>query len=268
MKKWIITVLLTASLIANSQEIHRNQWSVQPKIGTSSIALWGIANTIEDAILGQVGIYKMSIDQYSEFWSRNSWYIPEFVISQGVYSISSADGAKIEKPYWWREILIGDYSHTFKFSAGYELGWKSLTTPFGVYLGVNWEFFQLALRDCAENGKHRSQAIVPSAGIRFRLWSAVYEKSINPAIEIGGAYIYNFKYHGPNGYGIDAINNGLRGKVAAGVDFPNEHTAIFLEYSHNFFNHFNKDFEVNGSKPFADYKNTFGDLSIRLSHSF
>ena len=172
-------------------------------------------------------------------------------------------------PFVWRELLWwGDYSHTFRFSAGYELGWKSLVSPFGAFVGVNWEYSQIVLKNCAESGKHHSQAIVPSVGIRFRLWGGSFEREWKPALEIGGAYVCNFKYHGPGGYKLGGLNNGFRGKAALGVEFPNTHDAFLIEYSHNFFNYFNKDYEVDGTRPFEGYKNTFGEIALRYSHSF
>lgn len=269
MKKAFLVLSILTSLNVNAQKIHRNQWGLQPKFTTSSAPLWGYLSLAENALLIASGIDDMDTDEYSEFWAKNSWYIPEFVFSYTNYSMSSDDGAKVSQPYWWRQIVLwGDYSHTFKFSAGYELSWKSLVSPFGAYIGIDWEYLQLDIDNSAEEGKHRSQAVVPSAGLRFRLWGGSFEKGIKPALEIGGSYVYNFKYHGPNDYDLDALNNGLRGKISLGAEFPRAHTAILVEYKHEFFKHFNEDYEHNGTKPFENYKNTFGEISLRLSRSF
>lgn len=269
MKKVFIALALIASLSANAQKIHRNQWGLQPRVGISSFALWGILFNVESNLLDAAGVSEMDADDYSEFWARNSWYIPEIDFSYPIFSVSSKDGASLSRPYWWRDFLLwGDYSHTFKVSAGYELSWKSLTSPFGAFLGVDWEYSQIDLKDCSEAGKHRSQAVVPSAGLRFRLWGGSFERGIKPALEIGGSYVYHFKYHGPNDYDLEALNNGFRGKVALGVDFPKSHTAFLIEYEHEFFKYFNQDYETGGVKPFEGYKNTFGEVSLRISRSF
>ena len=270
MKKIIFLFALITSLYANAQKIHRNQWGLQPQIRTSSAPLWGLLNGIENSILiFAVDMPNMDVKKYSEFWSKNSWYIPEIDFSYQIYSLSSDDGGKVSMPYWWRQIFLwGDYSHSFKFSAGYELSWKSLVSPFGAYLGVDWEYSQIDLKECSEAGMHRSQAIVPSAGLRFRLWGGNFEKQIKPALEVGCSYIYNFKYHNPNDYDLDALNNGLRGKVAIGAEFPYSHTTFLLEYKHNFYNHFNQQYEHLGMKPFESYTNTFGEISLRISRSF
>lgn len=269
MKKSLYIFILLASLNADAQKIHRTQWGVQPKIGVSSFALSGILNKIESSILDAAEVTDMDADEYSEFWAKNSWYIPEIAFSFPIYSISSTDGAKLSRPYWWREIFLwGDYSHTFKFSAGYEFSLKSLVSPWGAFLGVDWEYSQIALKNCSEAGNHRSQAIVPSAGLRFRLWGGRFDKNIKPALEIGTSYVYNFKYHGPNDYDLDALNNGFRGKVALGIESPISHTAILVEYEHEFYKHFNPNYEYNNVKPFEGYKNTFGEISLKISHSF
>lgn len=268
MKKVLVILALMATVNVNAQTIHRNQWGLQPRIGISSVALSGTLYNIESSLLDIAGVSGMNPDAYSEFWAKNSWYIPEIDFVYPVYSLSSVDGAKLSKPYWWREMLYGDYSHTFKVSAGYELSWKSLTSPLGACIGVDWEYSQIALKECAQEGKHRSQAVVPSAGLRFRLWGGSFEKRIKPTIELGGSYVYNFKYHGPNDYDLDALNNGVRGKVALGVDFPVTHTTVLIDYEHDFFKYFNQDYEVNGIKPFEGYKNSFGELSVRISRSF
>lgn len=269
MKKLFITLALLASLNANAQKLYRNQWGLQPRVGTSSLPMWGILNHVEGALLRLTGVDDMGASEYSRFWGRNSWYIPEIRYSFLTYSLSTNDGGKISRPYWWREIFLwGDYSHTFKFSAGYEFSWKSLTSPFGAFLGVDWEYSQIVLKNCAEEGTHRSQAVVPSAGLRFRLWGGNFSRSIKPALEIGGSYVYNFKYYGPNDYELEALNNGLRGKIALGVEFPNEHTTFLLGYERNFFKHFNSDYDYNGIKPFEGYKNSFGEITLRISHSF
>lgn len=269
MKKSFIILFLLTFLNVNAQKIHRNQWGFQPQIRTSSLPLAGILNQIESSLLYAGGVNDMNAEEYSEFWSHCSWFIPEIDVSFQLYSLSSDDGAKISWPLWWRQLFLwGDYSHTFKFSAGYEFTWKSLISPFGAYLGVNWEYSQIALKNCAEDGKHRSQAIVPSAGLRFRLWGNSFERRIKPALEIGGSYVFNFKYHGPNDYDLDALNNGFRGKVALGVEFPYSHTTFLLEYQRDLFKYFDKDFEFNGVKPFDGYKNNFSEISLRISRSF
>lgn len=269
MKKLLITMALLASLNASAQKLHRNQWGLQPRVGTSSLVMWGILNQIEGSLLTAFGVDDMGASEYSKFWGKNSWYIPEFRYSILTYSLSSDDGAKISRPYWWREVFLwGDYSHTFKFSAGYELSWKSLTSPLGAFLGADWEYSQIDIKNSEESGRHRSQAIVPSAGLRFRLWGGSFDREFKPSLEIGGSYVYNFKYHGPNDYDLDALNNGFRGKVAIGVEMPYEHTTLLLGYERNFFNHFNSDYETNGVKPFENYKNTFGEITLRISHSF
>lgn len=270
MKKIAMLFVLFCALSANAQEIHRNQWTVQPHVKSNAWVVSGVAINIRDLLLaGFAGTTSMTQAEYVEFMQRNSWYIPEFEFGHPFYSVSSPDGAKIGHAPWWRELLWGDYSHTFDFSAGYELAWKSMVSPFGAYVGVDWEYQQLEIKNSAEAGKHRSQAIVPSAGLRFRLWGGSFEKKCRPALELGAAYVYHFKYNNPNDYDLDALNNGMRGKIALGLEFPTSHSAIVLQYEHDFFDLFNGDYvSDNGNKPFEDYKNTFGQLTLKWSRTF
>ena len=61
----------------------------------------------------------------------------------------------------------------------------------------------------------------------------------------------------------------MRGKIALGLEFPTSHSAIVLQYEHDFFDLFNGDYvSDNGNKPFEDYKNTFGQLTLKWSRTF
>lgn len=270
MKKIAMLFVFICTLNANAQQIHRNQWTVQPHVKSNAWIASGFAINVRDWLLaGVAGTTRMTETEYVEFIQRNSWYIPEFEFGHPIYSISSADGAKLGQPLWWRELLWGDYSHTFDFSAGYEFAWKSLISPFGAYIGVDWEYQQLEIKNSAEAGMHRSQAVVPSAGLRLRMWGGNFEKTWKPVMEIGAAYVHHFKYNNPNDYGLDALNNGMRGKIAIGIEYPDSHSALVLQYEHDFFDLFNNDYvDANGVKPFAEYKNTFGLLTAKWSRTF
>lgn len=270
MKKALIVISLLITLGANAQTIHRSQWSLQPKVRSSSLSLMVLANRLETTVLYLGEVDEMDSDEYADFVRKCSWFLPEFTWTWSINSISSPDGAKIAKPFWWRELLWGDYSHTFNFSAGYELAWKHLISPFGAYAGVNWEYSHYSLKNCAEAGDHISQAIVPGAGLRFRLWGGSFEKQIKPALEIGGAYVCNFKYHGPHNYSKDALNNGFRGHVSLGVELPSIRTTFLIEYQHDFFDKFDTGYTVKetGEQPFKGYSTTHGEVALRGSFSF
>ena len=262
MKYFITIAVMLCTLSVNAQEIKRNQWTVQPHVKTSAYFIQGAATFLRDKLME--GTNDMSTSEYADFITKNSWYIPEFELGAPFYSVSSADGAKLVKPVAWRQALWGDYSHTFDFSAGYEVAWKSLVSPFGAYISIDWEYQQFAIENSAEAGKYRTQMVVPSAGLRYRLWGGNFEKKWRPGIEIGAAYVHHFKYNNPHNYDLDAINNGIRGKIALGFEFPYLHSAIILQYEHDFFNLFNQDYiDDNGAKPFADFKSSFGQLNFK-----
>lgn len=270
MKYFVTIAVMLCTLSANAQEIKRNQWTVQPHVKTNTYFVQGAATILREVLMaGIAGTYKMSTSEYTDFITRNSWYIPEFELGVPYYSVSSADGAKLAKPLTWRQALWGDYSHTFDFSAGYEVAWKSLVSPFGAYISIDWEYQQLAIENSAEAGKHRTQMVVPSVGLRYRLWGGNFEKKRRPGIEIGAAYVHHFKYNNPHNYDLDAINNGIRGKIALGLEYPSIHSSIIVQYEHDFFNTFNQDYiDDNGAKPFADFKSSFGQLIVKYSRTF
>ena len=59
MKKLFITLALLASLNANAQKLYRNQWGLQPRVGASSLPMWGILNHVEGALLRLTGVDDM-----------------------------------------------------------------------------------------------------------------------------------------------------------------------------------------------------------------
>ena len=268
MKKVLLFFCMSISIMCNGQEIKRNQWTIQPKVTTSSLALAGILSTLENSavLLSTEG---KNANEYVDFLQSYSFCLPEITWAFPLSSISSDDGAKINKPYWWRELFLwGDYSHTFNFRAGLAFSWKSVVSPFGAYIGADWEYEHLVLSGGSESGGHYSQAIIPNAGLQIRFFGGDFSQDYKPALEIGGSYVHHFKYHNPNDYDLDALNNGFRGKVAAGVNIG-ERVTFLLQYEHEFYDHFNKDFTPDGvTYPFKDYKTYFGSLSLRTSYTF
>lgn len=268
MKKLIIAISLLVSTGLSAQTIHRSQWTVQPKVSTTSYLASGVLQCIEQELI-YMATEGMDDNQIVEFWEKNGFYIPEVYWTFPLQHLSAPDGAKVSHPFWWRELLLGDFSHSFKFNAGYELSWKSLVSPFGAFVGVEWEYNHLRLKNGNEAGAHYSQAIVPNAGLRFRIWGGNFERPIKPSIEISGSYVYHFNYHNDHHYDKDALNNGFRGRIGAGVNFNNRMT-ILLQYEQDFFNYFNKDYtpDDGATHPFDGYKTHFGSISLRFSHSF
>ena len=251
MKKFLLVVALFVSLHGYSYTNKSSEWYFHPRVSTSSFALFGVVSGLEEAFVKD--------------WDGSTWFVPQVDFTFPIYSISSDDGAKIVKPYWWRDIFLwGDYSHTFKFAAGAQLGWTSEDSPVGFFVGADWEYLQLCLEECAEAGMHRSQAVAPYGGLRIKLGDP--ENYCYPVVEVGATYVYNFKYHNPHDYDLKALNNGVRGHASIGLGVGS--SAIMLEYEHEFFKHFYTDHSENGFKPFESYKNTFGQISLRYTTTF
>jgi hypothetical protein len=201
MKKIII---LLAAIIAvgtctftSAQTIHRSQWGGQPRLRTNSLFISGVLTMIENSVLSVAGAEEMNEDEYAEFYKKYSWFVPEVSTSYHIpgYKFTAPnEKVTLHAPYWWREIFLwGDYSHDLDISAGYELNWKSLTTPFGAYIAADYEFRQLHMRiNDGEAHRIKSQAIIPSAGIRLHFGS--FEHLVRPLLSVGAGYVYNLKY--------------------------------------------------------------------------
>lgn len=124
MKKVFIALALIASLSANAQKIHRNQWGLQPRVGISSFALWGILFNVESNLLDAAGVSEMDADDYSEFWARNSWYIPEIDFSYPINYISQTCRCKLSTPRVvekWMFIVLGSIKSMLSHICRYKI---------------------------------------------------------------------------------------------------------------------------------------------------
>ena len=269
MKKVLLVIFSLVTLTCQGQTIRRSQWTVRPVVKTNLFFVSKIANLAEEFALLPF-MDGTNANMNVEFLQKNSWFIPEIRSTVPLSHVGSPDGASISRPLWWREFFLwGDYSHTYKFSAGYELYWKSMVSPWGIFAGAEWEYNHLRLKGGNEAGAHYSQAIVPYAGIRVRIGGGTPGRTWMPAFEVSGAYVNNFKYHSEHGYSKDALNNGLRGSFGAGVNIS-EFSNIMIRYEHDFFDHFDKDFTPDEGEtyPFEDYNTRFGNLSLTMSVIF
>ena len=273
MKKYLIFVFLFVALCCQGQRIDRSHWTVTPIIKSTSFGgtmLLGYFNYLIHMGSANFIHYSNSGDGYSEEinYPIHNWHFPKIRYMFPLTHVSSPDGASISRPFWWRNLLWGVYSHTFKFSAGYEVSWKSMVSPWGIFAGAEWEYHHLRLTGGNEVGAHYSQAIVPYAGIRYRIGGGDIEKNKKwmPNFEFTGAYVKNFKYHSEHHYDKSALGNGFRGTIGVGFNFK-EFYSINLRYEHDFFDHFDQDFTPDDGTtyPFEGYKTRFGDLYITVA---
>ena len=270
MKKTLLILLLFVSIVCQGQDINRSHWSVVPVVKSTSLGgtmLLSYLNTL--AHMGGKHLeYHSSEDGETVDISVpiKCWHNPRFRYLFPISSVSSPDGAEISRRFLWRDLLWGDYSHTFKFSAGYEVAWKSMVSPWGIFAGAEWEYHHLRLKNGNEAGAHYSQAIVPYLGVRYRVGGGTVGKKWMPNFELTGAYVNNFKYHCEHHYDKSALGNGFRGTIGVGINFTEFYT-FTARYEHDFFDHFDKEFTPDGgaTHPFEGYDTNFGSLSFSLT---
>ena len=264
MKKYLILAFLSVALCCQGQGIKRGHWSLTPVMKSSLFGptvIFGLLNNLCNP--GETLMYDTGNMQIR--YPLRNWHKPRIRYMLPLNSVGSPDGASISRPFWWRNLLLGDYSHTFKISAGYEVAWKSTVSPWNVFGGAEWEYNHLRLDGGDEAGAHYSQAVIPYAGIRYRIGGGKLQKAWMPTFELTGAYVNNFKYHSEHHYDKSALGNGFRGSIGAGVYFTEMFYAI-IRYEHDFFDHFNKNFtpDNGATRPFENYNTRFGGLSLSI----
>lgn len=157
--------------------------------------------------------------------------------------------------------LFRDFEYSLKF------GWQPRQIPVGFYarVGYRHENFETRLTDNDDWTKHRINCLRPGLGIRISpLENMLEESGWCPIVEIGGYYDYYLSYKGAYGDDKDQLNNGVSANIGIGIKGESG-TAIMLTFEKENYDLFNKDFTVNGVKPYADTKSTHFNISLSCS---
>ena len=143
-----------------------------------------------------------------------------------------------EGPDWWRCLLLGDFKHNYNCSVGYTLGWRSYDIPFGMKVGVDYEWRGLCVTEGELAGLHKTSGIVPTATLNWFPLGNGFERNHgwNVVVEGGVSYVKNLTYNDPLQLGKTAVNDGLRGVVAIGYDAVNY---LSIRYEWDCYNYFN-----------------------------
>jgi hypothetical protein len=157
--------------------------------------------------------------------------------------------------------LFRDFEYSLKF------GWQPRQLPVGFYarVGYRHENFQTRHQGNDNWTKHRINCLRPGLGIRVSpLENMVRKNGWCPIVDVGGYYDYYISYKGTYGNDKDQLNNGVSTYI--GIGLKNESgTAFMLTFDNENYDLFNKDFTVDGVKPYADTKSTHFNISFSCS---
>lgn len=157
--------------------------------------------------------------------------------------------------------LFRDFEYSLKF------GWQPRQIPVGFYarVGYRHENFETRLTDHDDWAKHRINCLRPGLGIRISpLENLIDDGGWCPIVEIGGYYDCYLSYKGAYGDDKNQLNNGVSAYIGIGIKGESG-TALMLTFDKENYDLFNKDFTVNGVKPYANTESTHFNISLSLS---
>lgn len=157
--------------------------------------------------------------------------------------------------------LFRDFEYSLKF------GWQPSEIPVGFYakVGYRHENFETRLNGEEEWTKHRLNCLRPGISIRISpLENMIYEYSWCPIIEIGSTYDYYLSYKGAYDKDKNQLNNGISTCIGIGAKFESG-SAIMLTFDRQNYDLFNKDFTVNGVKPYENVETNHFNIQLSMS---
>lgn len=159
--------------------------------------------------------------------------------------------------------LFRDIEYTLK------IGWQPEQIPVGFYarIGYRHENFQTRLDETHEWTKHRLNCLRPGVCIRISpLENMIREYGVCPILDIGSNYDYYLSYKGEYGNDKSQLNNGI--STFFGIGVKSEHgNSLMLTLDRQNYNLFNKDYEVDGLKPYEDVKTNRYNIRVSLNLS-
>ncbi|MBP3762551.1 MAG: hypothetical protein J6I49_01575 [Bacteroidales bacterium] len=223
-KSIVIAAVLALMAISNpaQAQIKKNVWQGHINIRGNSLLPW-----ISGNVLAFVGVQ-------NPFYKRWIHVIPEYDFHIPNWSIS-LDGEKLQLngPYWWRCLLTGDFRHDYNFSLGYSVYWRSLQIPFDAQLGLNYEWRGVSIANGSLAGLHKTEALVPTVGLTWRILGTAIEREDNMNILFGvtASYVSPTNYNDPLYLGSNAVNGGARFGISLGYEGVMGDYDIFSDYS-------------------------------------
>lgn len=132
----------------------------------------------------------------------------------------------------------------YSYSVGYYFSWKSLFSRWGIFFGGDYEWKDFSFDSYW--GDHKIHSIVPAVGLRYRLLSPLKEIEgfpFNIVLEGGLSCVIKIKYDNDEGYGMGALNNGMRTMLGLAVT-TNRFGSIHFRWTKDLYNLFNNDYSA------------------------
>lgn len=142
------------------------------------------------------------------------------------------------RPYIWRNLLLGDYSHNYNFAAGGTMYLHPRSFPLSFGLGINWESRAICISDGYMMGRHRSAGATPHLILNYHFVNDDYMRPDNWdfVCSIGTSYVHILGYDGPLDGGKSILNNGWRGQI--GISLQHGFESYSVRYEYDFYNYF------------------------------
>lgn len=157
--------------------------------------------------------------------------------------------------------LFRDFEYSLKF------GWQPKQIPVGFYarLGYRHENFDTRISKADDWTEHRLNCLRPGIGVRISPLENILDDFILcPIIELGGYYDYYLSYKGAYGNDKEQLNNGVSAYIGVGVKGKSG-TAFMLTLDRENYSLFNKNYTVDGIKPYADTETKHFNISMSFS---
>lgn len=157
--------------------------------------------------------------------------------------------------------LFRDFEYILK------LGWQPEQFPVGFYarVGFRHENFQTRISEDEEWAKHRLNCLRPGICIRISpLENMIREYGLCPIFDIGSNYDYHLSYKGKYGNDKSQLNNGISTYLGIGVK-SEQGNSLVLTLDRENYDLFNKDFTVDGIKPYENTKTNRYNIKLSLN---
>lgn len=195
----------------------------------------------------------------------NANAVPGFGITLKRWNEVKKYGEKIDvnnfKPFGFKAVdLFRDFEYSLKF------GWQPRQIPVGLYakVGYKHENFNTRIDENSNWTKHRINTFRPGLGIKVSPFENLLgHNAFCPVFEIGSTYNYHFNYKGGVNGDVKELNNGISAHIAVGAKMKSG-TALFLRFEKDTYDLFNKDYTVNGVKPYEGYTTNRCNLTFSI----
>lgn len=186
--------------------------------------------------------------------SANANLVPGYGVTIKRWNDIKYNGDKTDvnnlRPFGFKCVdLFRDFEYSLKF------GWQPRQIPVGVYakVGYRHENFNSRIDENNDWTKHRINTFRPGIGIKISPFENLLAHHVFcPVFELGSSYNIHFSYKGGKKNDVKELNNGISIHAAVGAKMKTG-TGFFLRFEKDNYDLFNKDYTINGVKPYEGY---------------